>query len=139
MLGGRQWSLVDLLAAALRDALALTALAGDLHARRLVRLRVEQHHVRDVDRARLVRHAADLAGTLGVADRARPLVPGRQVEAVDDHAVALRLDGEHGAGLALFLAGHDLAGVALADLDAGHVVTEPPGGGLAKQAAMLAR
>src|SRR4051812_27900197 len=96
---------IDLLAGALRDALALPVLALDADARRIVRLRVEQHHVRDVDRALLVRHAPDLARALRVADRARALVACRHVEALDEDAALLGLDGLDGAGLALVLAG----------------------------------
>src|SRR3954447_2715943 len=114
-------ALVDLFPGLLRDALALAVLALDADARRVVRLRVEQHHVRDVDRALLMRHAADLAGALRVADRARALMTGGHVEALDEEALLLRLDRLDGAGLALVLAGDHLDGVALADLQAvGH-------------------
>src|SRR3954465_6970499 len=111
-------ALVDLFPGLLRDALALAVLALDADARRVVRLRVEQHHVRDVDRALLVRHAPDLACALRVADGAWALVAGRHVEALDEHAALLGLDGLDGAGLALVLAGDHLDGVALADLEA---------------------
>src|SRR5436189_3840775 len=125
----RWWpSLVDLLAGLRRDPLALTVLARDAHARRVVRLRVEQHHVGDVDRALLMRHAADLAATLRVADRARALVARRHVQALYEDAILLRLDRLHGAGLSLVLAGDHLDGVALADLHAvGHRSRAPPG------------
>src|SRR3954470_642745 len=110
-------ALVDLFPGLLRDALALAVLARDADTRRVVRLRVEQHHVRDVDRPLLVGHATDLAAALRVADRARALVARGHVQALDEDAVLLRLDGLDRAGLALVLAGDHLDGVALADLE----------------------
>src|SRR3954469_8697270 len=86
--GGREGEILlfEALPAAAADAhhpARVVALGAD--PRGLVRLRVERHHVRDVDRALLLDHAADLAAALNVADRARLLVPLLDVQPLDEH------------------------------------------------------
>src|SRR5581483_3196230 len=76
----------------------------------LLRLRVEQRHVRHVDRHVLLDDAARLA-----LHRVGALVLLHAVDALDDEV--LRVDhAQHGAALALVLAGDDDDVVALADL-----------------------
>src|SRR2546423_15580001 len=79
---GRIWavgaaiSLLELLARFTREAHAATVVAAlDAEPRGVAGLRVEHHHVGDVDGAFLLDHAAGgLALALGVAQRARALM-----------------------------------------------------------------
>src|SRR2546423_11313325 len=112
-------SLLELLARFTRKSHAPPVLALDPRPRRVTGLRVEQHHVGDVDRAFLLDHAAGhLALALGVPQRARALVALLDVHALHEHAVLLGLDAQPAAGLALVLAADDLDHVVLADLGA---------------------
>src|SRR5581483_11630800 len=112
----RRPSLVDRLPRARRDPLALAALAGDPHAGRVAGLRVEQHHVADVDRAFLLDHAANLAAALGVAQGARPLMALDDVGPLDVHALVLHVHAQHAAGPAFRFAGYDLHHVVFSNL-----------------------
>src|SRR3954465_1472093 len=115
--GRRRLISLELLAGLAREAHAAAVLALDPHARRIARLRVEQHDIGDVDRAFLLDHAAaHLALALGVAERARALVALLDVHALDEHAVLLRLHVQDATRLALVLAGDDLDHVVPADL-----------------------
>src|SRR6185436_5887174 len=106
---------VDLLAGLLGDAGALAVLARDADAARLAGGRVDQHHVRHVDRALHLDDAAELLGALGVAQRARLDVPLDDVHALDVDAVVLRIDALDAPGAAAVLAGDDADGVVTAD------------------------
>src|SRR5262249_39338439 len=98
------------LLAALRDAHFLTVSEHlDLHAGALLRLRIDRHHVRDVDRAVLLDDAA--LRVLLAATRLQVALDLR--EALDHHAVAGHL--EHLALLALLLTGDDDDEVVLLD------------------------
>src|SRR5439155_17213410 len=90
---------------------------------RLVVRRVDQHHVRDVDRTLGLDDAADLPAALDVAQGARPLVTLLHVGALDPHAVAERIGAKHRADVAGALAGGDFDAIALADPEAGHQST----------------
>src|SRR6185503_14005226 len=116
---GNGHGLVDLLPGALRDAHPAAALALDPDARGVARLRVEQHHVRDVDRALALDHAAlGGLGPLRVAQHHRALGALLDVEALDEDLLLAKVDAQHLAGLALVLAGDDLDEVVAADLRA---------------------
>src|SRR5688500_309576 len=110
-------ALVDLLSGTLGDAHPPTALTLDPHARRVARLRVQQHHVRDVDRALALDHAAlSGLGALRVAQHHRALVALLDVQPLDVDLVLLHVDAQDLAGLALVLAGDDLDQIVAADL-----------------------
>src|SRR5690606_3917043 len=103
-------SLVQLRAAALRYP-HLLAVLGELHADtgRLVRLRVDEHHVADVDARLLLDETAArvlLRGLAGLLD---------DVHVLDEDAALVAQDREDLALLALVLAGDDADAVALAD------------------------
>jgi hypothetical protein len=111
---------VDLLAGLLGHADAAATLALDAHTGRLAGVRVDQHHVRDVDRALHLDDAAELLGALGVAQRARLGVALDDVGALDEDLLLARVNPQDAAGLALVLAGDDAHGVVPADLEGGH-------------------
>src|SRR5690606_5629574 len=83
----------------------------------LLRLRVEDHHVRDGDRHLLVH---DAALDRGNRVRVRPLVLLRDVDAFHDHPPAFLDHLEHGAPAAAVLAGDDDDLVAFPDLPHAH-------------------
>src|SRR3954462_14565175 len=86
------------------DAHAAAVVAAlDAHPRGLLLLGVEDRHVRDVQRTLLLDHADGHVR----APRQRPLVALDHVEALDVDALALRVDADDLAGLALVLAGDD--------------------------------
>src|SRR4029078_1479020 len=99
--------LLDLLAGPLGHADALAAVPLDADASGLARLGVDQHHVRDVDRALHLDDAADLLGALGVAQGARLDVALDDVHALDVDALVLRIHALHAARPAAVLAGDD--------------------------------
>src|ERR687886_1174097 len=96
----RSPSTIDLLAAvgALADAhllqLAVVLALVDADPRRPLADRADDHHVRDLDRRRLVDDAArnDLraAHPVRVAHRTRARMPLDDVQVLDDHAALLR-------------------------------------------------
>src|ERR1700744_6283583 len=99
-------------AAALGHAQALAIFDLDADPRGLAVLRIDQHHIRHVDRALALDHAATaLAGSrLGGA-----LMALDHVQALDGEPLLLGHDGQHRAGLAAVLAADDHHLVALAD------------------------
>src|SRR5205085_7625690 len=100
--GGATPLLVDNLAAALADAdLGAILLKGVAHARRLVTVGADQHHVGDMQR-RLHVNNAGLPDPRPVLD-----VLGRNVDPRDHHAILLADDAVDLAGLAAVLARDD--------------------------------
>src|SRR5512133_1659134 len=95
---------------------------------RLLGLRVHQLHVADVDRSLLRDDPAGLAAAPRGPDLGVLLDP---VDALDQHALGLGVDGDHLAGLAavaalaLGRAGDDLDGVALLDAQLRHLRAPP--------------
>src|SRR5215207_1983341 len=112
----RGFHLLDLLAGLLGHTDALAPLALDPDAARLARRGVDQHHVRDVDRALHLNDPAELLGALSVAQRARLDVALDDVDALDVDALALPVDALDAAGPAAVLTGDDADGVVAADL-----------------------
>src|SRR5439155_26200943 len=110
----RRPSLERLPGAARQPDAAAALVGGRPDARRVASLGVERHYVREVHRALLLDHAADLAAALGVPHGAGLLVALLDVEDLDEHASLLRLDAQHLTGLPLVLAVDDLHLVALA-------------------------
>src|SRR5215213_3445133 len=88
-------SLVDVGPGSLRHANTPAVLTPDAHARRLSRLRVDQHHVRDVDRTLGLDDAADLLRALRVAERAWTGVALLEVHALDVDPLVLGIGAEH--------------------------------------------
>src|SRR3954465_14265576 len=99
-----------------RHPRAPAALAGDPHAGRLLVLRVDEHHVGDVDRAFLLDHAADRLRPLGAAYLLRALVALDDVQALDVDPGLLGVHAQDLAGLAAVLAADDDDLVVAADL-----------------------
>src|SRR5687767_4072935 len=108
---------VDLRAGFLGHTPAPAPLALDRDAAGLARVRVDQHHVGDVDRTFHLDDPTELLRALGVAQRARAGVALDDVRALDVDLLLLRVHTQHAAGPALVLAGDDADGVVLADLD----------------------
>src|SRR5512144_3258933 len=107
---------VELRARAGGDAHAAALAALDAHPRGQLVRRVEDRHVGDVQRPLLLDHADRHVRAAGQ----RALVAFDHVEALDVHALALGVDPDHLAGLALVLAGDDDDLVVGADLAAHH-------------------
>src|SRR5690625_3627313 len=105
------------------DAVALHRLGADPDPRALLRLRVDDHDVADVDRRLDGLDAAGLRTAAGLADLGVALHP---LDALDDDALALDVDLEHPALLALVPAGDDDHEVAL--LDTCHLRAPPEPG-----------
>src|SRR6478609_9696539 len=91
---------VDAGAGTAGDAEASALVDLDADAGRLLVLRVEQRHVRDVDAALALDHAGDGVRTT----RRRTLMALDDVEAFDVDTVLGRVDAQHSARLALVLA-----------------------------------
>src|SRR5512144_97699 len=89
------------------DAPAHAVLAHDAHARRLVLLGIDEHHVRDVDRPLALDDAAHGLGALRAGHLARPGVALDDVQALDVDPLLARLDAQDLAGLAAVLAADD--------------------------------
>src|SRR5690349_18538967 len=81
------------------ETLAVLDLEPD--ARRLPVLRIEKHHIREVDRPLLLDHAADLLRALCAGDLLRTLMALDDVEALDVHPIVPRI---HAQDLALLTA-----------------------------------
>src|SRR4051812_46789694 len=94
---------------------ALPVLALDADAR-LVAFGVEDHHVRDVDRALALDHTAERGFALRPRHLLRAGVALDHVQALDEDAAVLGVDAQDAAALAAVLARDHLDTVAGADL-----------------------
>src|SRR6478609_2688899 len=97
------------------DADALPVLVLDADARALA-FAVEDHHVRDVDRALALDHAAERRFTLRAGHLLRARVALDHVQSLDVDALVLRVHAQHAPALAAVLARDHLDAVARADL-----------------------